>query len=67
MFFLLLALTPTKWTHHFGAFAAVGASMAALTALATSSDVLRSKRNRAAFLAGLLIIEAWAATGPNAS
>ncbi|SDY84964.1 arabinosyltransferase C [Amycolatopsis xylanica] len=66
LFFLLLALTPTKWTHHFGAFAAVGASMAALTALATSSGVLRSKRNRAAFLAGLLIIAAWAATGPNA-
>ncbi|UOZ06863.1 arabinosyltransferase domain-containing protein [Amycolatopsis sp. WQ 127309] len=65
LFFLLLALTPTKWTHHFGAFAAVGASMAALTALATSSTVLRSKRNRAAFLAGLLVVGALAATGPN--
>ncbi|MEV6878227.1 arabinosyltransferase domain-containing protein [Amycolatopsis sp. NPDC051128] len=65
LFFLLLALTPTKWTHHFGAFAAVGASMAALTALATSSTVLRSKRNRAAFLAGLLVVAALAATGPN--
>ncbi|HEV7974710.1 arabinosyltransferase domain-containing protein [Amycolatopsis sp.] len=66
LFFLLLALTPTKWTHHFGAFAAVGSSMAALTALATSSSVLRSKRNRAAFLAGLLVVAALAATGPNA-
>ncbi len=65
LFFLLLALTPTKWTHHFGAFAAVGASMAALTALATSSTVLRSQRNRAAFLAGLLVVGALAATGPN--
>ncbi|MDT8912121.1 arabinosyltransferase domain-containing protein [Amycolatopsis sp. PS_44_ISF1] len=65
LFFLLLALTPTKWTHHFGAFAAVGASMAALTALATSSTVLRSNRNRAAFLAGLLVVGALAATGPN--
>ncbi|MEC3982217.1 arabinosyltransferase domain-containing protein [Amycolatopsis sp. H20-H5] len=65
LFFLLLALTPTKWTHHFGAFAAVGASMAALTALATSSTVLRSRRNRAAFLAGLLVVAALAATGPN--
>jgi arabinosyltransferase C len=65
LFFLLLALTPTKWTHHFGAFAAVGAAMAALTALATSSTVLRSKRNRAAFTAGLLVVAALAATGPN--
>ncbi|MGW4485162.1 arabinosyltransferase domain-containing protein [Amycolatopsis sp. NPDC004368] len=65
LFFLLLALTPTKWTHHFGAFAAVGASMAALTALATSSTVLRSNRNRATFLAGLLVVGALAATGPN--
>ncbi|HVW41547.1 MAG TPA: arabinosyltransferase domain-containing protein [Amycolatopsis sp.] len=66
LFFLLLALTPTKWTHHFGAFAAVGSAMAALTALATSSSVLRSRRNRAAFLAGLLAVAALAATGPNA-
>ncbi|WP_020666844.1 arabinosyltransferase domain-containing protein [Amycolatopsis nigrescens] len=65
LFFLMLTLTPTKWTHHFGAFAAVGAAMAALTALATSSTVLRSKRNRAAFLAGLLVMAALAATGPN--
>ena len=66
LFFVLLALTPTKWTHHFGAFAAVGAAMAALTALATSSSVLRSRRNRAAFLSGLLVVAALAATGPNA-
>jgi arabinosyltransferase C len=66
LFFLLLALTPTKWTHHFGAFAAVGSAMAGLTALATSTTVLRSKRNRAAFTAGLLVVAALAATGPNA-
>lgn len=66
LFFVLLALTPTKWTHHFGAFAAVGAAMAALTALGTSSSVLRSKRNRATFLAGLLVVAALATTGTNA-
>ncbi|MQA10599.1 MAG: arabinosyltransferase [Pseudonocardiaceae bacterium] len=65
LFFPLLALTPTKWTHHFGAFASVGAAIAALTALATSSTVLRSHRNRMAFLAGLLAVTALAATGPN--
>ncbi|MDQ3886712.1 MAG: arabinosyltransferase domain-containing protein, partial [Actinomycetota bacterium] len=41
----LIALTPTKWTHHFGAFASVGAALAALTALATSASVLRSAHN----------------------
>ena len=64
--FGVLALTPTKWTHHFGAFAALGGSMAALTALATSASVLRSRRNRAMFTAGLLMITALAFTGPNA-
>lgn len=63
--FAVLALTPTKWTHHFGAFAALGAGMAALTALATSSDVLRSRRNRLLFLAALFAVLALAATGPN--
>ncbi|MEJ2863385.1 arabinosyltransferase domain-containing protein [Actinomycetospora flava] len=63
--FMVLALTPTKWTHHFGAFAALGAGMAALTALATSADVLRSRRNRLLFLAALFATLALAATGPN--
>src|SRR5262249_27431428 len=62
----LLALTPTKWTHHFGALASIGAVLAALTALATCSAVLRSARNRWWFLAGLLVILAMSATGPNA-
>ena len=62
----ILALTPTKWTHHFGAFAAIGASLAALTALASSASVLRSKRNRAMFTGGLLVVAALAMTGPNA-
>lgn len=63
--FAVLALTPTKWTHHFGAFAALGAGMAALTALATSADVLRSRRNRLLFLAALFGVLALAFTGPN--
>ena len=63
--FVVLALTPTKWTHHFGAFAALGAGMAALAALATSSDVLRSRRNRVLFLAALFGVLALAFTGPN--
>ncbi|MFC7342414.1 arabinosyltransferase domain-containing protein [Saccharopolyspora griseoalba] len=66
MSFAVLVLTPTKWTHHFGIFAAFGGALAALTALATSSTVLRSKRNRAVFVAGLMMILAFATTGPNA-
>ncbi|MEV4643789.1 arabinosyltransferase domain-containing protein [Saccharopolyspora sp. NPDC049357] len=66
MSFAVLALTPTKHTHHFGIFAAVGGALAALTALATSTTVLRSRRNRMAFVTGLLVLLAFAATGPNA-
>lgn len=66
VFFLMMALTPTKFTHHFGAFAAVGGAMAALTALAVSASVLRSRRNQALFVAGLLGVAALALTGPNA-
>ncbi|GAB2740609.1 arabinosyltransferase domain-containing protein [Salinifilum aidingensis] len=66
MYFVVLMLTPTKHTHHFGIYAAVGGALAALTALATSSTVLRSKRNRAVFIAGLLLILAFSTTGPNA-
>ncbi|WP_051232153.1 arabinosyltransferase domain-containing protein [Pseudonocardia asaccharolytica] len=64
--FAVLTLTPTKWTHHFGAFAALGAGMAALAALATSTQVLRSRRNQAAFLSVVLVVTALAFTGPNA-
>ncbi|MBE9374512.1 arabinosyltransferase domain-containing protein [Saccharopolyspora sp. HNM0983] len=66
MGFAVLAVTPTKHTHHFGIFAAFGGALAALTALATTTTVLRSRRNRAAFVAGLMVILAFAATGPNA-
>ncbi|MBQ6642171.1 MAG: arabinosyltransferase domain-containing protein [Saccharopolyspora sp.] len=66
MSFVALAMTQTKHTHHFGIFAAVGGALAALTALATSTTVLRSRRNRAAFFSGLMVICAFSATGPNA-
>ncbi|MBI3692485.1 MAG: arabinosyltransferase domain-containing protein, partial [Mycolicibacterium aromaticivorans] len=44
MFFLMF--TPTKWVHHFGLFAAVGAAMAALATVLASPAVLRWSRNR---------------------
>lgn len=49
IFFLMF--TPTKWIHHFGLFAAVAGAMAALTTVMVSRTVLRSARNRVAFLA----------------
>jgi len=54
MFFLMF--TPTKWVHHFGLFAAVGAAMAALTTVLVSPAVLRWSRNRMAFLAALMFL-----------
>lgn len=54
MFFLMF--TPTKWVHHFGLFAAVGAAMAALTTVLVSHEILRWSRNRMAFVAALLFV-----------
>lgn len=56
MFFLMFA--PTKWVHHFGLFAAVGAAMAALTTVLVSPSVLRWSRNRMAFLAAVFFVVA---------
>jgi arabinosyltransferase B len=54
MFFLMF--TPTKWVHHFGLFAAVGAAMAALATVLVSPTVLRWSRNRMAFLTAVLFL-----------
>lgn len=54
MFFLMF--TPTKWVHHFGLFAAVGAAVAALTTVLVSPSVLRWSRNRMAFLAAVFFM-----------
>ncbi|MFG1934573.1 arabinosyltransferase domain-containing protein [Mycobacterium sp. NPDC048908] len=51
MFFLMF--TPTKWVHHFGLFAAVGAAMAAVATVLVSPAVMRWSRNRMAFLAAV--------------
>ena len=56
MFFLMFA--PTKWVHHFGLFAAVGAAMAAVATVLVSPLVLRSARNRMVFVAALLFVVA---------
>ncbi|MBB3037966.1 arabinosyltransferase domain-containing protein [Hoyosella altamirensis] len=62
---LFLTLTPTKWTHHFGAFAGVAAAVAALTAIAMGPAILRSARNRLLALSVLMFVVAFAMTGTN--
>jgi arabinosyltransferase B len=54
MFFLMF--TPTKWVHHFGLFAAVGAAMAALATVLVSPKVLRWSRNRMTFVAAVFFV-----------
>jgi arabinosyltransferase B len=54
IFFLMF--TPTKWIHHFGLFAAVGGAMAALATVLVSPAVLRSARNRMAFLSVVMFV-----------
>jgi arabinosyltransferase B len=54
MFFLMF--TPTKWVHHFGLFAAVGAAMAAVATVLVSPSVLRWSRNRMAFLSAVFFL-----------
>jgi arabinosyltransferase B len=54
MFFLMF--TPTKWVHHFGLFAAVGAAMAGLATVLVSHEVLRWSRNRMTFAAAVLFV-----------
>jgi arabinosyltransferase B len=56
IFFLMF--TPTKWIHHFGLFAAVAGAMAALATVMVSPVVLRSARNRMAFLSLVFFVVA---------
>ncbi|MHC9294689.1 arabinosyltransferase domain-containing protein [Mycobacterium sp. LTG2003] len=63
MFFLMF--TPTKWIHHFGLFAAVGGAMAALTTVLVSPAVLRSARNRMAFLSLVFFVLAFCFASTN--
>ncbi len=63
IFFMMF--NPTKWTHHFGAYAGIAGSLAALTAVAVSATALRSRRNRTIFAAGLMFVLALSFSGIN--
>ncbi|WP_371305291.1 arabinosyltransferase domain-containing protein [Rhodococcus zopfii] len=62
---LLMMATPTKWTHHFGVYAGLAGSVAALAAVGVGAAGIRSPRNRALFTAGVLFVLAMAFTGSN--
>lgn len=61
----LMMFNPTKWTHHFGAYAGIAGSLAALTAVAVSASALRSRRNRTVFVVGLAFVLALSFSGIN--
>lgn len=60
-----MMFTPTKWTHHFGVYAGLAGSLAALAAIAVMSATERSPRNRTLFTAAVLFLTALAFTGSN--
>ncbi len=62
---LLMMFTPTKWTHHFGVYAGLAGSLAALAAVAVGTAAIRSARNRALFASAVLFLLAITFTGSN--
>src|SRR5699024_5536760 len=63
---LAMSLNPTKWTHHFGAFAAIAAMLAAAAAIATLPAVLSRIRDRLLLYSAVTLLCALAVQGPNA-
>lgn len=62
---VLMMFVPTKWTHHFGIYAGLTASVAIIAAVAVSPAVLRSRRNRALFGAAVAGVVAISFAGRN--
>ncbi|WP_264888617.1 arabinosyltransferase domain-containing protein [Dietzia sp. NCCP-2495] len=60
-----MALNPTKWTHHFGAFATIAAALNALVTMAVLPAATRSLRNRMLFLAAVFFVLALSFTSTN--
>lgn len=60
-----MTFNPTKWTHHFGAFASIGAMLAALVTLAVLPAATRSLRNRVLFTAAAFFVLTLSFTSTN--
>ena len=65
MSLVLMMFTPTKWTHHFGVYAGLAGSLAALTAVAVGMNGIRARYNRSLFAAAVLFLLALTFTGSN--
>ncbi|WP_035111275.1 arabinosyltransferase domain-containing protein [Corynebacterium freiburgense] len=63
MFFMMF--TPTKWSHHFGVYAGIGAAIAGLGAVALAHQLSKSKRLRVLTAGGVLFITANTLAGTN--
>ena len=62
---LLMAVCPTKFTHHNGVYAGLAGAVAVLTAMAVGPRVMRSPRNRALFGAVVALVMAQIFTSVN--
>ncbi|MEE2035030.1 arabinosyltransferase domain-containing protein [Rhodococcus sp. CC-R104] len=62
---VLMMFAPTKWTHHFGIYAGLAASVAVVAAIAVGPAVLRSRRNRALFAAAVMFVVTMAFVSTN--
>lgn len=62
---LLLSLTPTKWTHHFGTFTGIVAVVGAVGAVLLTNRAIAVARNRWLAAAAVLITTAMAFTANN--
>ncbi|KZF09379.1 arabinosyltransferase [Rhodococcus sp. EPR-157] len=62
---VLMMFVPTKWTHHFGIYAGLAASLAVPAAVAVGPMVLRSRRNRALFAAAVVAVVSISFVGRN--
>lgn len=65
LFPLVLAVTPTKWTHHFGALAGFGCVALAVFAHTLARGALSAWLTRAVAVAGLTVALAAGVAGPN--
>ncbi|WP_433408859.1 arabinosyltransferase domain-containing protein [Saccharomonospora azurea] len=64
LFFVALAFTPTKYTHHFGALGAIAAVLVAAVVHTVRSGALRRPLERSLFLVAVAAAGAWALAAP---
>lgn len=62
---ILMMFSPTKWTHHFGAYASIAPILAALAALAVGNTALHSRRNRWLVIGAVSMVTAMSLTTVN--